>query len=120
MHPAILEMKAALDAGNVPSAFALLRDELLAELSAALVGVDVLIAHNVCSLAKNLALTAALHALSQRPGAPMLILWHHDLAWTTPRYRDELHDGQPWDLLRTDWPWATQVVISAVRRARTG
>lgn len=116
MHPAILEMKAALSAGDVPPAFATLRDQLIAELTAALTGVDVLIAHNVCSLAKNLALTAALHDLSQRPGAPALILWHHDLAWTTPRYRAELHAGAPWDLLRTDWPWATQVVISAMRR----
>ncbi len=116
MHPAILEMKNALDAGRVPVSFAVVRDKLLAEMSAMLAGVDVLIAHNVASLGKNLALTAALHALSQQPGAPSLILWHHDLAWTTPRYRPQLHDGAPWDLLRTDWPWATQVVVSLQRR----
>ena len=110
-------MKEALDAGSAPPAFAQLRDQLITELSAVLAGVDVIIAHNVCSLAKNLALTAALHTLSQRPDAATLILWHHDLAWTTPRYRAELHAGQPWDLLRTDWPWAIQVVISEVRRA---
>lgn len=116
MHPEILAMKRALAAGHVPPSFATLRDVLVTQLSAALAGADVLIAHNVCSLAKNLALTAALYELSQRPGAPALILWHHDLAWTTPRYRAELHEGAPWDLLRTDWPWATQVVISAMRR----
>lgn len=116
MHPDILEMKAALDAGNVPPSFARVRDQLIAELTTALAGVDVLIAHNVASLSKNLALTAALHELSQQPGAPALILWHHDLAWTTPRYRPQLHDGRPWDLLRSDWPWATQVVISGLRR----
>jgi glycosyltransferase involved in cell wall biosynthesis len=47
---------------------------------------------------------------------PRLILWHHDLAWTTQRYRAELHEGFPWDLLRSDWPAAIQVVISELRR----
>jgi glycosyltransferase involved in cell wall biosynthesis len=44
-----------------------------------------------------------------------LILWHHDLAWTAPRYQGELHPGHPWDLLRTDWG-AEHVVVSATRR----
>jgi glycosyltransferase involved in cell wall biosynthesis len=117
IHPAILEMKGALNVGEVPPAFALVRDQLLGQLAQALAGVDLLIAHNVASLNKNLPLTAALHTLTQRPGAPALILWHHDLAWTTPRYRAELHDAPPWNLLCTDWPWATQVVISALRQA---
>ncbi len=115
-HPDILRAKSELDAGSIPATFARLVDDLEAALAAALVGQDILIAHNVCSLAKNLALTAALHRYSQRPHVPRLILWHHDLAWTTPRYRSELHPGYPWDLLRTDWPHATQVVISEPRR----
>ena len=45
-----------------------------------------------------------------------MILWHHDLAWTTPRYLSELHDGYPWDLLRTDWAGALHVVVSELRR----
>ena len=77
---------------------------------------DVLIAHNVCSLNKNLALTAALHQLHVSKNLPRLILWHHDLAWTTPRYRSELHNGYPWDLLRTDWDNTTHVVASELRR----
>ncbi|MCI0355229.1 MAG: glycosyltransferase, partial [Acidobacteria bacterium] len=79
---------------------------------------DVVVAHNVCSLHKNLALTAALHILSQEPGAPGFILWHHDLAWGTPRYRAELHDGYPWDLLRraSAWPGVQHVVVSEPRR----
>ncbi|MCQ3937002.1 MAG: hypothetical protein DPW18_08160 [Chloroflexi bacterium] len=83
----------------------------------ALYGADVLIAHNVCSLNKNLALTAALHQLHQSKNLPRLILWHHDLAWATPRYLPELHDGYPWDLLRTDWGSLTHVVVSDLRRA---
>lgn len=115
-HADVLAAKRELDAGRVPSAFAALADALQAELTRALAGVDVLIAHNVCSLNKNLALTAALYSLRTQAGAPRLILWHHDLAWTTPRYRSELHDGWPWDLLRMDWPAATQVVVSALRQ----
>jgi glycosyltransferase involved in cell wall biosynthesis len=76
----------------------------------------VLIAHNVCSLNKNLALTTALHDLLEATGMPLMILWHHDLAWTTPQYQPELHEGWPWHLLRTDWPGVTQVAVSTLRQ----
>jgi len=75
-----------------------------------------LIAHNVCSLNKNLALTAALHQLHGSNKLPRLIVWHHDLAWTTPRYQAELHEGYPWDLLRVDWGTTTHVAVSELRR----
>ncbi|HMV30295.1 MAG TPA: glycosyltransferase, partial [Anaerolineales bacterium] len=47
---------------------------------------------------------------------PRLILWHHDLAWTTPRYLPELHEGYPWNLLKTDWGNTTHVVVSDLRQ----
>ena len=78
--------------------------------------IDILIAHNVCSLHKNLALTAALHDLHTAADTRRTIHWHHDLAWTTPRYRAELHDGYPWDLLRQPWPGVTHVVVSRLRQ----
>jgi glycosyltransferase involved in cell wall biosynthesis len=121
-HPDVLASKAQLDTGRLPPDFAGLAGRIEAGLRAALAGVDVLIAHNVCSLHKNLALTAALFNLYQSEasaggGRPFrLLLWHHDLAWTTPRYRAELHDGYPWDLLRRDWPGARHVVVSELRR----
>ncbi len=115
-YPAALELKARLDHGACPPAFQALRDQIQASLAAALAGCDVLIAHNVASLHKNLALTAALHAACQAPGFPRLVLWHHDLAWTTPRYLPELHPGYPWDLLRQPWPGVRQVVVSELRR----
>jgi glycosyltransferase involved in cell wall biosynthesis len=112
----VLAIKAELDAGHVPADFEALRAELRRELCTALEGCEVLLTHNVCSLNKNLALTAALHDLNGQPGFPRLVLWHHDLAWTTPRYRAELHEGYPWDLLRRDWPAALQVTVSAARQ----
>ena len=115
-HERVAQMKAQLDIGKVTADFESLRDELAEQLLAALSGVDVLIAHNVCSLNKNLALTAALYQLHAARKLPRLILWHHDLAWTTPRYRSELHDGYPWDLLKTAWPEATQVTVSEMRQ----
>ncbi|MDW8395111.1 MAG: glycosyltransferase family 4 protein [Anaerolineae bacterium] len=116
-HPDVLRVKAELDRGQRTAAFDALRDALVEQLRAALASIDVLIAHNVCSLNKNLALTAALHRLNETATAPRLVLWHHDLAWTTPRYRPELHDGYPWDLLCTPWKGVCQVVISSARRA---
>jgi glycosyltransferase involved in cell wall biosynthesis len=115
-HERVIQMKEILDRGRVTAEFELLRDELVDELQNALSGVDVLIAHNVCSLNKNLALTAALHQLHRSKILPRLILWHHDLAWTSARYLPELHEGYPWDLLRTDWGDVTHVVVSELRR----
>jgi glycosyltransferase involved in cell wall biosynthesis len=116
-HPRVVEMKAELDAGQVTGRFESLREELAELLQNVLAGADVVIAHNVCSLNKNLALTAALHQLHTAKKLPRLILWHHDLAGTTPRYLPELHPGYPWDLLRTDWGNTAHIVVSALRRA---
>ena len=115
-HPEVLALKAELDAGRIPTGFEPLVQRIAARLMELVGDADRVIAHNVCSLNKNLALTAALHRISKERVRPGYILWHHDLAWTTPRYRNELHDGYPWDLLRTDWPWADQVVVSEPRR----
>lgn len=116
----VLEVKRDLDLGRTTPAFDKLRDQIKKELPAELQGVEVLIAHNVASLHKNLALTAALNEAYKTPGFPRLILWHHDLAWTTPRYRQEMHNGYPWDLLRSDWEGVTQVVVSEMRRRELG
>lgn len=115
-HPVIERLQRSLDEGEVPHDFADIAGTVASELSAALQGVDIVIAHNVCSLGLNLALTSALRDVTGRPGGPRPILWHHDLAWALPAYRGTLHDGVPWDLLRTAWPGALQVVVSAARR----
>lgn len=116
-HPHILKAKASLDQGILPEGFEDLVGRIKNILSDALSGCDVLIAHNVLSLHKNLALTAALFQLNQESKKPRLIAWHHDPAWTSPRYLAELHNGYPWDLLRTAWPDVRQVTISESRQA---
>lgn len=116
LHPQVLKIKAELDLGHVPLGFGDLTADLRESLTAVAGDLDVLIAHNVGSLNKNLALTAALMELSAPRGAPAVVLWHHDLAWTTPRYQSELHPGYPWEILRIAWPGVTQVVVSELRR----
>ena len=59
-HPEVLAVKAELDAGKVTQRFDQLVAFLETELSRRLSDTQVLIAHNVCSLNKNLASTAAL------------------------------------------------------------
>ena len=118
-HPDILKAKRSLDEGTLPDGFETLVAALEGQLVRALASVEVVIAHNVCSLHKNLALTAALHRVCSRPGAPALIAWHHDLAWVVPRYSGELHGGWPWDLLRENWANARirHVTVSERRQA---
>ena len=115
-HPQVLEVKAELDQGIVSAKFVELTEALTSALRESLKDTRILIVHNVCSLNKNLALTAALKNQNEYPGSPRLILWHHDLAWATLRYRPELHDGYPWNLLCSDWPGAVQVVVSKLRQ----
>jgi glycosyltransferase involved in cell wall biosynthesis len=49
---------------------------------------------------------------------PPSIGWHHDFAWTSTQYQDELYDDYPWDLLRRPWPEVANVVVSYSRRKR--
>jgi glycosyltransferase involved in cell wall biosynthesis len=116
LHPRIVRIGKELAAGRVPADFDELVGEIAGDMETALDGVDIAIAHNVASLNRNLALTSALRRVAEGNPAMKLVLWHHDLAWTMPRYRQALHDGDPWDLLRRPWPRATQVAISDARR----
>ena len=101
--------------GIVVPEFRSLLDSLTHELSDVMRDVDILIAHNVPTLHKNLALTAALYDLAQSSRV-RLIAWCHDFAWTDPVYANELHPGFPWDLTNRAWPNTTYVVVSESRR----
>jgi glycosyltransferase involved in cell wall biosynthesis len=115
-HVDVLQVKRELDAGIVSPAFEPLVQHLVGALRRALDGCAVCIAHNVLSLNKNLALTAALARLHGEGGF-RLLAWCSDLAWTNPQYLPELHDGYPWNLLCQPWPRAHYVTISEPRRA---
>jgi len=114
-HPALAAVNAELSQGFVGEAFLTLQAKLESELREALSGIDVCIVHNVLSLHKNLALTAALHTLALT-GPTRFIAWCHDFAWTDPLYQPQMRPGHPWDLLRIAWPGVRYVVVSEARR----
>lgn len=116
-HRDVVAVQRALAAGRVPATFEPLVERLADDLRGAVREIDVLLAHNVCSLDLNLALTTALRRVSSESTFPPLVAWHHDLAWAMPRYRARLHDGAPWDLLRSAWPGVWTVTISEARRS---
>ena len=117
-HKTILAIKKQLDDGIVPDNFEAVVSEICSQLSEAFEAIDVVMAHNVGSLHKNLPLTAALRQFCARQTAPKLILWHHDFAWCSARYQNDLHEGYPWNLVRQDWPNAQpkHVVVSQLRQ----
>ena len=116
-HPEVLAVGQALAEGQVPPAFAPLRDRLVRRLRALLGDTDVCIVHNAITLHKNLPLTAALRRLADE-SVTRFIAWCHDFAWQDTLYTPDLHPGEPWDLLRIPWPGVRYVVVSAHRRER--
>lgn len=116
-QPRIRRLREQLDAGRVPASFGSLVAELTTRLRPILDEQDVVIAHNVCSMPLNLALTAALHAMVAEGSRARFVVWYHDIALTQAGYRQVLHAGYPWDLLRTPWPGVIHVTVSQARRA---
>lgn len=106
-----------LASGIVSDRFATLRDRIVAWLADVLADCDALIVHNVLSLHKNLAFTAALRSLHDAGRLPPILAWCHDFAWRDPLYLPELHPGYPWDLLRQPWPGVRYVAVSEDRQA---
>jgi glycosyltransferase involved in cell wall biosynthesis len=112
----IERVNAELARGVVGADFAALTDRIAAELGPILDGVDTVVVHNVLSLHKNLAFTAALYRLHQAGRLPRMLAWCHDFAWGDPLYLPEMHAGEPWSLLKTPWPGVRYVVVSDDRR----
>jgi glycosyltransferase involved in cell wall biosynthesis len=115
-HPRVLAVARDLEAGKITAALPALTARIGADLERALAGIDVCVAHNVLTLHKNLALTAALHQIAARKSPPRIVAWCHDLAWTNPLYHPHLHPGAPWDLLRTRVRGGTYVAASRARQ----
>ncbi|HEV2281711.1 MAG TPA: glycosyltransferase family 4 protein [bacterium] len=115
-HPRVLAVTQQLAEGRVTPAFAALSAQVQDGLERALAGASVCVVHNALTLHKNLALTAALHRIAARRPPVRFVAWCHDLAWTNPQYREDLHPGQPWRLLTTPLPGATYVTVSRDRQ----
>lgn len=115
-HPRVEALQRELARGNVPAEFPALVSEISAALRGALGDAEVVMAHNVVTLHKNLAFTAALEEIT-RTASYRLLAWCHDFAWSDPLYADEVHPGAPWDLMRTVWDNTRYVVVSESRRA---
>lgn len=114
-HPRVERVQRELNRGVVSAEFHALVQEIFGALENELRGVDVLIAHNVVTLHKNLALTVALHQLVVTR-ALKLIAWCHDFAWDDPVYADDVHAGAPWDVMKQVWRNTKYVVVSEARR----
>lgn len=114
-HPRVEVVQRELNRGNVTAEFHALTQEIISALENALRDVDVLIAHNVVTLHKNLALTAALHQLAAARRVK-LIAWCHDFAWDDPVYANDVHEGAPWALLKRAWDNTKYVVVSEARQ----
>jgi glycosyltransferase involved in cell wall biosynthesis len=115
-HPDILAASATLERGEIPADFDSLTQQLLAALRPLLPRFNNLIVHNVFTKEFNLPLTAALWKLLDDGMVNNCIAWHHDFTWTSSRSRHKVHEGYPWDLLRTYRPDVTQVTISQQRK----
>ena len=125
----------ALDRGVIPPDFEPLVAQLADGLRRAFEGLDLVIAHNVCSLNVNVPLTAALARVIETANSartaeagetgrtadmidgPRFVAWDHDIGAAQDHYRARLHPGYPWDLFRRPWAKVTLVTISEARRA---
>lgn len=114
-HPRVEAVNRELNAGLVSTEFNALSESIELALADALADADVCLAHNVVTLHKNLALTAALYRLATQEGW-RLVAWCHDFAWDDPIYAKDVHPRMPWDLMRNPWPKVKYVVVSNSRR----
>ncbi|RPI33521.1 MAG: glycosyltransferase [Chloroflexota bacterium] len=115
-HPEVLEMAAELENGRVPPGFQPMADRLAATLEPVLHRFDHVIVHNIFSKHFNLPLTAALAQLLDSGVIRRCIAWCHDSSWTSPNSRSKVHEGYPWDLLRTYRPGVNYVAVSQQRQ----
>jgi glycosyltransferase involved in cell wall biosynthesis len=116
-HPEVARLGRPLARGEVPPGFDGMARRLAGLLAPALEGFDHLIVHNVMTKHFNLPLTAALCQLLDAGRAPHTIAWCHDFTWTSPSSRSRVHEGYPWDLLRSQRPGVAYVVVSRQRQA---
>lgn len=115
-HEEILAVTESLNQGDIPESFEPLVARLQEALAPRLAEFDNVIIHNIFSKHFNLPLTAALARLHDAGRMPNPIAWCHDFTWSSPNSRHKVHDGYPWDLLRTRLEGVQYVVVSQQRQ----
>lgn len=115
-HPRILEISQALDQGNIPPGFEEMTTRLVDVLASVFQSIDFLIVHNVFTKHFNLPLTAALFRMLDAGMVRHCAAWCHDMSWTSPRSRSKMHEGYPWEFLRTQRSEIIYVTVSNGRQ----
>jgi len=115
-YPLVLEINSALEQGQVPNNFRTFKQKLKSLLAPILKRYDNLIVHNIFTKHFNIPLTAALFELIKDGKIQNCIAWCHDFTWTSPNSRPKVHEGYPWDLLRTFDPQISYVTVSQERQ----
>jgi glycosyltransferase involved in cell wall biosynthesis len=113
----ISSVNRALADGKIPDNFEALVNQTQQMLRRHLADCQVVIGHNLFTLHKNLVLTSAVHRLVEAGDGPPWVAWHHDFAWLRPQYQNDLHPGDPWELLRRPWPGIQHVTVSQAQQA---
>ncbi len=115
-NPKLTETNALLESGVVPEDFEQQVARIYTSLQYVVQDFGSLIIHNVFTKHFNLPLTAAIHRLIDDGLIDNPIAWCHDITWTSPNSRSKVHQGYPWDLLRTYRPDTTYVTVSRRRQ----
>jgi len=115
-YPQVVQASQQLEEGIVPTEFENLTTSLRIELEASLRSFDTVIVHNIFTKHFNLPLTAALFHMLDRGEIRKCIAWCHDITWTSAHSRPKVHEGYPWDLLRTSREDITYVAVSRHRQ----
>ena len=112
-HSSVLAAQRLLEQEENSQQVAMLAAYLSDYLKKSLAGFDILIAHNVVSMAYNLPLTLAIRGLADEEALP-IISWNHDSPYFYSNYLDRL-DQDPWVVLRLPHPSIHYVAISETR-----
>lgn len=115
-HPETLAASQHLEQGSVPETFESLVSRLVDALAPQLETMDAVIVHNVFTKHFNLPLTIALLRLVEQGVIRRCVGWCHDFTWTSTNSRHKVHDGYPWDALRTYRADVAWVAVSDERR----
>ncbi|OGD19354.1 MAG: hypothetical protein A2W03_18580 [Candidatus Aminicenantes bacterium RBG_16_63_16] len=111
-HPSILRIQRSIP--DHRSEFRALVDALFRYLQHVLEGLDVLIAHNVLTMAYNLPLAHALHQLADAQ-TTRIVAWNHDSPLFYPDPPAELN-RTPWNILKRSHPSIRYIAISESRK----